>query len=226
MHDDLKVPAAVTTLIPAGSTAYADLAVGDPLPRIPTMIATRLQLELLLQDSSIDLKAVSQVILSDVGATLELFRIIGEEYPSAENRPTRIEDCIVSLSTQRWYSAVCASGVLHNGPLVSEWQRCRSVAQCARELARHIEGVLPEEAYIVGLLYRLGCFPRLLGWNQGLDSTGESHATGMMLADYWHLPTYVMAAFSEAQQMSSSSHWSDILQTAQELAHLADAPAA
>ncbi len=226
MQDDLKAPVAAAALIPASSTGYAELDIQDPLPRIPTLIATRLQLELLLQDSSIDLRAVSQVILSDVGATLEVFRAIGQEYPNAKDRPTRIEDCIVSLSTQRWYSAVCASGVLHNGPLMTEWQQCRGVAECARELARHIDGVLPEEAYLVGLLYRLGRFPRLLGWNEGMDSTGENRALGMMLADYWHLPGYVTAAIGEAQDADASSRWTDLLQTAQELAHLADAQTA
>lgn len=226
MHDDPKTPVAAAALVPASSTNYAELATEDPLPRIPTMIATRLHLELLLQDSSIDLRAVTQVILSDVGATLEVFRAIGQEYPNAEDRPTRIEDCIVSLSTQRWYSAVCASGVLHNGPLMAEWQQCRGVAQCARELARHIHGILPEEAYLVGLLYRLGHFPKLLGWNEGMASSGENRALGVMLADYWHLPEFVIAAIGEVQDADTSSRWTDLLQTAQELAHLADAQTA
>ncbi len=222
MSEEVFCPVAVATLVPAGSGAYPSTPAADPLPRFPSMIATRLQLELLLQDSSVDLTAVSQVILADAGATLEVLRMVGEEYANVEDRPTRIEDCIVSLSTQQWFGAVCASGVLHSGPLVSEWHQCRRIAECARELAQHFEGISPDEAYLVGLLYRLGRFPRLMGWNAGAESIGENRALGRMLADFWHLPGYLLNAINELQEQSTTSRWSDLLQTATELAHMSE----
>ena len=206
------------------------LEVADVLPNIPTMVSTRLRLELLLQESSVDLTEMSEVILSDVGATLQILRLVGEDYPNEEDRPTRIEDCIVSLGRERWYDVVCASGMLHGGPLLTEWQRCRRVAEHARELARCIDGFAPEQAYLVGLLYELGKFPTLLGWNQtgkclaepnGRESAEECCALSIMLAQYWHLPKYLLAAIQESQQQQSfdaPSPWTNILRKAHQMA--------
>ena len=190
----------------------------DPLPEVPAMNVTRLQLELLLQDSSVDLRSVSEVILADAGATLQLFRLIGKEYPDEGSRPTRIEDCLVSLSVERWSEALCSSSTSHAATIQAGWQHYRRVAQCARELARCVEGVSPEEAYVVGLLHELGKFPELLGWNGGGVTIGEHQALGVMLADYWHLPPFLLSAIQGEQQPSVKSYWGEILQMARRLA--------
>lgn len=190
----------------------------DPLPSVPSMIATRLQLELLLQESLIDLSAVSEVILSDPGATLQILRLIGEEYPNPEDRPTRIEDCIASLNMERCYNVVCASTIPQSSNLLSEWQRFRRIAQCARELAKCIDGFSPEEAYMVGLLHEVGKFPYLLGWNPEGESSIEQDALGVMLADCWHLPEYLLAAIREQRESTSSSRWTSFIEMAQRVA--------
>ncbi len=199
------------------------------------MVSTRLRLELLLQESSVDLTEMSEIILADVGATLEILRLVGEDYPNEDDRPTRMEDCIVSLGRERWYEVMCASGMLHGGPLLAEWQRCRRVAEYARELAGCIDGFAPEQAYLVGLLYGLGKFPDLLGWNQTgkclpeIKSRGSSEeycALSLMLAQYWHLPKYVMAAIEDIQEQQgadSTSPWTDIVQRAHRMADHAPA---
>ena len=193
------------------------VAFADPLPNVPAMVGTKLQLELLLQESLVDLSAVSEVILSDAGATLQVLRLIGEEYPEEEGRPTRIEDCIVSLNSERWYEAICASSIPQESEVLIEWQHCRRVAQCAKELAQCVEGFSPEEAYVVGLLYELGKFPHLLGWNRSGDSSGEHRALGVMLADYWHLPGYLLSAIQDEQEAVPCSRWSELLAMAQAL---------
>lgn len=227
MHNDHDLPSIPAALSPSLFAGPSWLAAADALPQMPTMASTRLRMELLLQDSSVDLKAMSEVILSDAGATLQILRLIGEEYPDEKDRPTRIEDCIVSLNRDRWYGVVCASGLLHGGPLMTEWQHCRRVAEYARELAHLIDGISPEQAYLVGLLYQLGRFPDLLGWNRAekisevpvvADSSGEHWALSMMLADYWHLPKYLLSAIHEMQEPVPSSRWSDLLQVAHRLA--------
>ena len=190
----------------------------DPLPQIPAMAATTLQLELLLQEPLVDLKIVSEVILSDPGATLQILRLIGEEYTNEEDRPTRIEDCLVSLNSTCWYEGMRKQGVFQSGRLVAEWQRCRRVAESARELAQCAEGVSPDEAHIVGLLHRLGEFPRLLGWNNAGSSAGEHNALGVMLADLWQLPDYLVCAIQEEQTPSAPVRWRDLLHMARQLA--------
>ncbi len=210
---------------------------GDTLPSMPILAATRLQLELLLQERSVDLKNMAEIILADAGATLQVLRLIGEEYAGEEERPTRIEDCIVSLTRERWHEVVCASSTSHSAPLLAEWQHCRRIAECARELARCMDGFQPEEAYLVGLLFRLGKFPRLLGWRpigdlpriNALDAHhGEDHAVSLMLAEYWHLPAYLLSALREQAPAAlpctdSALGWAGILQNAQELAERAQA---
>ena len=206
-------------------------------PHVPVLAATRLKLELLLQERSVDLKELAEIILADAGATLQVLRLIGEEYPGEEERPTRIEDCIVSLNRERWYEVVCASGTSHSAPLLAEWQHCRQIAECARELARCMDGFRPEEAYLVGLLSRLGKFPRLLGWRSAGDLArtsvsdahlGEDHAVSLMLAEYWNLPAYLLSAFREQAPSTppctdSALGWSGMLRSAQELAQRAQA---
>jgi HD-like signal output (HDOD) protein len=189
----------------------------DPLPSLPIMAATRLQLDLLLNDSVIDLKGVADVILADAGATLQILRLIGEEFSNDDDRPKRIEDCIVSLSMARCYQTICASQISHSGPHVAEWQHCRRIAECARELAKNLDGFSPDEAYLVGLLCRLGTFPRLLGWKDDSSSSGESEALGEMLACHWNLPHYVVVAIQEQRESENSSKWKNILMLAHQM---------
>lgn len=191
----------------------------DPLPRLPVMSATTLQLELLLQESPVDLNAISAVVLSDAGATLQILRAIGEEYPNTSDRPTRIEECIVSMDLTCWYEAVRQHAVSYNGALVTEWQRCRRIGECARELAFGLEeDISPDQAYIVGLLHRLGEFPYLLGWSHTGGSTAEHHALGVMLAEFWQLPSYLTCALREQQAPSTPAVWKDLLYKAKQLA--------
>jgi hypothetical protein len=195
-------------------------AFADPFPNIPVTAMTRLQLDLLLAGRSINLSAVGEVILSDAGATLQMFRLIGEEYPDPADRPTSIEGCIISLDADRWYDAVCAAGIAHNnGVVLMEWQRLRRVARCAREIARGTYGFCPEQAYMVGLLHNLGSFPHLLGWKNGASSPVEQNALGIMLAEYWNLPAYLVDAIWEQQAAAENeSQWAGILQLAHQMA--------
>jgi len=131
------------------------LPFADPLPNLPMMVTTRLRLELLLQHSLLDLRAVSEVILSDAGATLQILRLIGEEYPDEEGRPTRIEDCIVSLNVERWYDVLCASGMSHDASLVDchygSHQRAELRVAAACDLWKyHQSAPIPRGPSVVG----------------------------------------------------------------------------
>jgi hypothetical protein len=189
----------------------------DGLPDVPTLITTRLQLELLVQGTLVDLSAVAEVILSDVGATLQIYRLIGEENPLPEDRPTRMEDCIASLPLDLWFDMVCAISIPQSRGVLAEWERWRCLAQSARELAKIIDGVSPEEAYLVGLLIELGKIPHLLGWNLDGSTEREQRALGLMLADYWHLPEFLVAAIRDQHEGSSGGRWNEMLQMSKTL---------
>lgn len=205
-------------LLQGSSSFVVPLAVIDSLPNLPIMTSTRLQLELLVNDTVTDLKAVAEVILADPGATLQVLRLIGEEYSEAEDRPHRIEDCIVSLSIERCYETICSAGWPSSGAYVAEWQYCRRVAECARELARALDGFSPEEAYLIGLLHRVGGFPYLLGWSVSEFSVAEDEAMGVKLASHWRLPEFLLSAIEDHQGITKSQRWSVILGLANKLA--------
>jgi HD-like signal output (HDOD) protein len=193
-------------------------AVSDVLPDIPTMSMTRLQLDLLLQESPIDLAAVSEVVLSDVGATLQILRLVGEEFASEEERPTRMEDCIASLSLERCYQAVGACSIPQNDSMLDEWHRLRRVAQCARELADLTRGVSPTEAYLVGLLAEVGKLPEMLGWGNPTRTPSEQVKVGVMLAEHWNLPSYLSRAIRGQHEESFTCPWHGFLKMARQMA--------
>jgi hypothetical protein len=188
------------------------------LPSVPCTIRTRLQLDLLLQEPSIDLAAVAEIILSDPGATLQVYRLIGEEFSVDEERPTRIEDCIASLNRESWYRAVCQCLLTQQSGLIDAWERMREVARCAKALAQCVDGFAPEEAYVVGMFYGLGQLPGLLGWKLGRDWPREEHTRGLRLATAWNLPPYLVNALGEQQGSAVGSRWGILVHFARSIA--------
>ena len=188
-------------------------ASADPLPDVPIMLATRLQLELLLQEPVLDLRAVSEVILEDLGATLQILRLVGEEYAVEQERPIRIEDCIASLNAETWFEVVSRATLVQNSRVLRAWQHARRIGQLAEQLAGQEDGLRPGEGQLVGLLHEVGKLPQLLGWQTDAEDR-EDRALGALLAEHWHLPGCVLAATREQGQSEVPSLWSGLLQTA------------
>ena len=191
----------------------------DPLPDIPILLATRLQLELLLQEPALDLRAVSEVILEDLGATLQILRLVGEEYggaPGVQERPTRIEDCIASLDTATWFEAVSAMTLVQNSLAANAWKHAKQIARYAEQLAGQEDELRPGEGQLVGLLHEIGRLPELLGWQRSTFAHEDRAAIGAMLAEHWNLPRCVLAAAREQEVEScpSASQWTTILRAA------------
>ncbi len=167
-------------------------------PHVPTLLATRLQIELLLGDrpssGSVDLREAAGILLNDLGATLEIFRLAGEQACCAlvcgeggcdrrahdEGRgqtcghaasvAARLEDCLASLGVDAWLEAVSADAVERTvalggpGVLTRFWEHARSIAYSCWLLAGEHEEICPEEAYLAGLLHEAARLPDLLGW--------------------------------------------------------------
>lgn len=184
----------------------------EALPAVPVLLSTRLQLELLLDEQLLDLRAVSEVILSDPGATLQVLRLIGEEYGLNSGRPVRMEDCIASLETEAWFEAVCgeaSSPAAATAQVTAVWRRARLIAHCARQLAENTPCIRPEEAYLAGLLDGLGSMPALLGWKMFQPAEGD---LGEQLARAWGLPVFLIAFFRDRQEVASA--WTGLLSEA------------
>src|SRR5271156_1918453 len=80
----------------------------DLLDDIPAMSATVLGLEILLHEPCIDLQMASELVLSDVGATIQILRLVGREHEFATEHPSRMGDCLASLDAGTWFDAISA----------------------------------------------------------------------------------------------------------------------
>jgi inorganic pyrophosphatase len=88
------------------------------------------------------------------------------------------------------------------------------VAQYAQLVAESLEGISPEEAYLVGLLHETGAIPKVLSWpNDGLDDRESASS----LAMEGSLPLFVLSAM-QSMNDSCSSTWKIVLTSAHELA--------
>jgi hypothetical protein len=190
----------------------------DLLDDVPVMSATVLGLEILLHEPCIDLRMASDLVLSDVGATIQVLRLVGREYELPTEHPCRMGDCIASLDSSTWFDAVSARTFAcdrEHAAATSLWNHCRLVAQYAQLVAESLDGVSPEEAYLVGLLHEIGAIPNALGWPNGGLGARESTA---LLTMEGSLPLFVLSAIRGMNDSCSSSIWKFILNAAHELA--------
>ena len=200
---------------------FRDLRTGS-FPPVPTLLATRLQLQLLLCGHSVDLRAASGIILNDVGATLEIFRRAGQECGDGEpgTPATRLEDCLASLGTDAWMDAVCANAVervaansRQLASLLAFWENSRLLAYACSVVAEHSEGMCPEEAYLVGLLHRASHLPEILGWNSHSDVYDcRAGQLNFSLATHCYLPSYLHSVLAGPAELPP--HWRSLLDAA------------
>ena len=189
--------------------------VSRDLPDVPVLTQTLLILELLLQESCVDLREVSHVVLGDLGATLQILRLAGREYGNVEGRPTRIEDCIADIGLQACLKAVSAQTIANDGrkTAIGEfWAHCREIAEYSKMVAEDMPGVNPDEAYLTGLLHAMGMLPTLLGWREAGITDGA--LAGLRIAKRWSLPHCVMELFNEMHLTGYATRWSGVVQKA------------
>ena len=167
----------------------------DDQPPVPVLPATKLQLDLLLSEPACDLQLVTEVVLSDVGATLQLLRASAQQRAGSDRRSGRVDDCVLNLgrsglrriltATLRPARETC---VLAARQL---WQRGQLTASLARIMASRFARISPEQAHLAGLLHEFGRIPGVLGWRvPGLD-LGDATAVGRTLLREWQLPAYL-----------------------------------
>jgi HDOD domain len=190
----------------------------DPLDEVPVMSATVLGLEMLLHEPCIDLRMASELVLSDVGATIQVLRLVGSEYELATEHPCRMGECLASLDSSTWFEAVSARTFgcdREHAAIASLWNHCRLVAQYAQLVAESLDRILPEEAYLVGLLHEIGAIPKVLGFPNRALGVRDS---GALLTMEGSLPLFVLTAIRSVNDSCSSSVWKFILNAAHELA--------
>jgi len=194
---------------------------GDNLPDLPVLPETLLALELQLQSSAVDLHAFAAAVLSDLGATVQILRMAGREYGTADDRLVRIEDCICDFGPSACFDAV-ASGVIARGfqrRVVAEiWTHAREIATHAKQLAEDVPGTIsPDQAYIAGMLHAIGSLPAALGWSWR-ETSPDRAMTGLKLAERWAFPGYLRDLFCEMLMPGYKPEWSEIMAEAHRLA--------
>lgn len=186
-------------------------------PAVPVLPETLLRLDLEAQERSVDLRAVSELVLSDVGATLQILRLAGTEYWDSEFRPTRIEDCISDLGVQACLEAVSAETVARDSSykVVAEaWAHSRGIAFHSRQIAEEMQDVNPDKAYMAGLLHAIGLLPSLLGWPSGNLGASDLALAGLKLARKWSLPPFLIKFLGEMHEARCTSQLPQIVRQA------------
>jgi HD-like signal output (HDOD) protein len=190
------------------------------LPDTPVTPVTLLLLDLLVQEPCIDLREMSELVLADLGATLQILRMAGREYGTSENRPVCIADCIVDLGLRNCLTAVSAETISRQerkSEVAELWSHSREIARCSRLVAQEMAEIDPEEAYLTGLLHEIGLLPTLLGW--GGISVADESLVGLRLANRWSLPSCVREFFSETHLTRYPTRWSAVVSKAHLLAN-------
>jgi hypothetical protein len=164
------------------------------------------------------LQKASELVLSDIGATIQTLRLIGRDYDFATELPYRMGDCIASLDLGTWFCAMSARTFAFEGQrsaATAFWKHGRLIAQYAQLVAESLDRFSAEDAYLVGLLHEVGAIPKVLGWPSGVSGASDPVA----LSALWgSLPLFVLDAIRSVNDRCVSSTWAFILNAAHELA--------
>ena len=193
----------------------------QPLPSIPVLSKTLLLLHLEAQEPAADLNRLSELILGDVGATLQVLRLAGREYSDPEG-PGRIEDCICDLGLQRCLDAMpvaTVTGRERRAAMANLWDHSRVVAVYSKLIAKGMPGICPDRAYLAGLLHGIGWMPKIFAWGECEECDEQGCADPVRIATRLSLPGFVLDILRDKAEDETAVRWSDIVQ----LAHLATA---
>ena len=180
----------------------------DHQPAVPVLPETLLQVDLLLSQPTLDLAAIVETILGDVGATLQVLRAAADAICQGR-QDVRIGDCVVQLGRKSLHRAV--SGMLLSGTdstnrkIRQFWRQAQIAAELSRLLARSYPQVQVERAQMAGLLHNMGRLPMILGWVvEGID-LADSITVGRALAAEWGVPPVVASTLHSSDNVGSSS---------------------
>ena len=178
------------------------------LSDVPALPATLVMLELLLDQPAVDLEAVSEVVLSDLGATLQILRTGSEEWDQDEEQSFRVPARLVALGKDVILKAIpCFTSLGSDFPMQADfelWEHSRLVAECARAIASGFPGVDPEKAYLAGLLHEIGRLPELLGDCDRPLGESEVTVAGYLVRE-WALPRCVTGTLTPSPESAADT---------------------
>jgi HD-like signal output (HDOD) protein len=178
-------------------------------------------MELVVCQRSVDLAQVSQLVLSDLGATLQILRQASGENAMGGGRLERVEDCISGLGLEGCIEAMSMCPITRSArfaPVYSAWNRARDIATISRFVAEKLAlNVASEDAYLVGLAHGIGNLPEILDWDWISQFGGNSDLAGLRIAEAWRLPHCIVEYFLDRMAGKEQSQWITIVDRALEL---------
>jgi hypothetical protein len=194
----------------------------DDLPEIPVMPKTLLLMELGTHEFAVDLGAISQLVLSDLGATLQILRLAARECGDDNTRPERIEDYISAFGPRTCLKAAAGKRVVsdfRSQAVFETWAHAREIALAFKALAEESQGsIRPDEAYLTGLCHVIGFLPEVLGWKHRGFFGDDWTRVGLKLAERWCLPSCIAEFFIEMQLPQGGTRWGDLAHKAHQMA--------
>ena len=184
------------SLVEAARSSVLPLPGEAQFPSPPAMPNALLRLDLWLSEFVADLQDITNIVRSDIGLTAQVLRLAALEIEESGGRTLEIGEIVVLVGVERLKALVDATNSLREPFRASAasnacerfWTHSRLTALVAQELACQSCGVSAEQAYLAGLLCRLGDLPALLGWEikeaPGLDSRN----IGGRMAQAWGFP--------------------------------------
>jgi len=197
-------------------------------PSPPAMPASLLQLQLCLSASVVDLHDIANITLSDPGLTLQLLRLAARETGQSTDA-IAIGEIVVQLGIQKLRALIAQTQPVPAhlkrpaGLSACErfWAHSRLTALIAEELAGQSSQcgseITPEEAYLAGLLCRVGQLPTILGWAEDDPGSGESPCIGYRMAKAWKLPIFLanlIGSYGETTLIGESPALLHLVETA------------
>lgn len=194
----------------------------EAIEEIPTLPAVALQVNILLEDHDVAIKALTELIGKDPAIVTKLMRLVNSPFYGFPAKIDTIARAVVVLGFDTVRNAVLAVSVMdafHTVPginLREFWQHAIAVAVTSKHLALLSGAAAPDRAFLAGLLHDVGkiilirFFPELFTpiWEEmqqgGLTffQTEKHHqvpphgAIGGYLTHKWHFPPSIVEAIS------------------------------
>ena len=177
--------------------------------------------KLTIRQRPVDLAQVSQLVLFDLGATLQILRRAGRE-KTVDGRLKRIEDCIVEIGMGACLEALAQCPIARRSPalllFISAWQRARETAFIARFVAESspwtsLKRMPIWSAWPMALATCLNFWSGIAAGKFGSDSD----LTGLRIAEAWRLPHCIAEYFLDRMAGKSQTQWTKIVDCALEL---------
>lgn len=202
---------------------FAEIELPAQPPNVPVLPETVLRIELNLGGPSVSLREISRLLLGDLGAALQVFRLAGCEPGFVAEQYNRIEDCISHLGIQTCIDAVSRQIITRDtrkNAVIEAWAHAGAIAGLSALWAEINDVAIdPSEAYLVGLFHELGSLPALLGWDPKMWRIKDTHSMGLRIAAQCSLPRCIREYFSESRAVESTFRWREVVDGAHLLAN-------